>query len=134
MRDLVAGAVGEAHAAHVAQHGLEDSMRAFLSDAALSAIRALNGGGSPHAAPENIPGGECRAPATRGSPDGPLWVLDEVAHLQPVSSAPVDGRCAPTDRQKAVPSPPQQRRSLLHALRTHLSTDAAPYLNQARAT
>ena len=48
VRGLVADAVTEAHEAHAAaQHDRAGSARAFLSEAAPSAIRALNGAGAP---------------------------------------------------------------------------------------
>ena len=48
VRGLVADAVTEAHEAHAAAQGdPAGSARAFLSEAALSAIRALNGAGAP---------------------------------------------------------------------------------------
>ena len=48
MWDLVAGAVTNAHAAHAAPwQDAAGSMRTFLREAALLAVRALNGAGSP---------------------------------------------------------------------------------------
>ena len=48
VRGLVADAVTEAHEAHAAaQHDPAGSARAFLSEAALPAVRALNGAGAP---------------------------------------------------------------------------------------
>ena len=48
VRGLVADAVTEAHEAHAAaQHDPAGSARAFLSKAALPAIRAVNGAGAP---------------------------------------------------------------------------------------
>ena len=48
VRGPVADAVTEAHKAHAAaQHDPAGSARAFLSEAALPAVRALNGAGAP---------------------------------------------------------------------------------------
>ena len=48
VRGLVADAVAEAHEAHAAaRHDLTGSVRAFLNETALPAVRALNGAGAP---------------------------------------------------------------------------------------
>ena len=48
VRSLVLDAVPEAHAAHAAaQHDSAGSARTFLGEAALPAVRALNGAGAP---------------------------------------------------------------------------------------
>ena len=60
--------------------------------------------------------------------------MDVVAHVQPVGPAPINRRRAAADERGVSHLSPQQRPVLLHALRTCLSIDAAPYLNQAWAT
>ena len=65
--------------------------------------------GSPHATPGDAPGRERRSPGTRGPRGGPLWVLDGLAHVQPVRPAPVNGQRATADGRGAGHLPPQQR-------------------------
>ena len=53
VRGLVADTVTEAHEVHAAaQHDLAGSARALLNEAALPAVRALNGAGAPTLLPE----------------------------------------------------------------------------------
>ena len=135
VRGLVADAVAEAHEAHAAaRRDLTGSARAFLNKTALLAVRALNGAGAPT----------------------PLLVMHQIVNaIQPGLIGPEaalyghwmewresnrSGRpltMGDTLRLTGAESAMSLRSSapaLLHALRTRYPRDAAPYLNQARAT
>ena len=162
-QSLVADVVAEAHEAHAAARcDLEGSARAFLNETALPAVRALNGAGAPTLLPAMhrivnaiqpgliSPGrpstgtfllcgsqlsGGLPGPAGAHQPGGgPLRALDGVARVQSVGPAPVHGGHPAADGSRVCHVPPQQCPALLHALRTRYPGDAAPYLNQARAT
>ena len=135
VRGLVAGAVTEAHEAHAAaQRDRMGSARAFLSEAALPAVRALNGAGAPtlllamhrivNAArpglisPEAALYGHWMEWRTSNRSGRPLSMGDTL-RLTGAGSAMSLHSSAP---------------ALLHAPRTRCPRDTAPYLNQARAT
>ena len=135
VRGLVADAVTEAHKTHAAaQHDPAGSARAFHSEAALPAVRALNGAGTPTLlpamhrivkavwlgliSPEAALYGHWMDWPTSNRSGRPLsmgdtlWLTGAGSAMSHHSSAP----------------------ALLHALRTRCPGDAAPYLNGARAT
>ena len=135
VRGLVADAVTEAPEAHAAaQHDPAGSARAFLSEAALPAVRALNGAGAPTLlpamhrivnavrpgpiSPEAAPYGHWMEWRTSNRSGRPLSMGDTL-RLTGAGSAMSLHSSAP---------------ALLHALRMRCPGDAAPYLNQARAT
>ena len=129
VQGLVAGAVLEAHAAHAAPlHNLAGSARTFRCEAAFPAVRALNGAGAPTLLPAmNRVFSACLAGALR-SQSGPLRALYG-ANVQPVGPAPVNSGCPAADGRRVGHLPPQQRPGPASC-----PEDAAPYLNQARAT
>ena len=135
VRGLVANAVAEAHEAHAAARcDLEGSARAFLNETALPAVRALNGAG----APTLLPAMHRIVNAIRPgliSPEAALY-----GHWMEWRESNRSGRplsMGGTLRLTGAGSAMSLRSSapaLLHALRTRYPGDAAPYLNQARAT
>ena len=135
VRGLVADAVAEAHEAHAAARcDLEGSARAFLNETALPAVRALNGAG----APTLLPAMHRIVNAVRPgliSPEAALY-----GHWMEWRESNRSGRplsMGDTLRLTGARSAMSLRSSapaLLHALRTRYPVDAAPYLNQARAT
>ena len=133
VRGLVADAVAEAHEAHAAARcDLEGSARAFLNETALPAVRALNGAG----APTLLPAMHRIVNAIRLiSPEAALY-----GHWMEWRESNRSGRplsMGDTLRLTGAGSAMSLRSSapaLLHALRTRYPGDAAPYLNQARAT
>ena len=135
VRGLVADAVAEAKEAHAAARcDLEGSARAFLNETALPAVRALNGAG----APTLLPAMHRIVNAIRPgliSPEAALY-----GHWMEWRESNRSGRPLPmgdTLRLTGAGSAMSLRSSapaLLHALRTRYPGDAAPYLNQARAT
>ena len=135
VRGLVADAVAEAHEAHAAARcDLEGSARAFLNETALPAVRALNGAG----APTSLPAMHRIVNAVRPgliSPEAALY-----GHWMECRESNRSGRplsMGDTLRLTGAGSAMSLRSSapaLLHALRTRYPGDAAPYLNQARAT
>ena len=119
VRDLVADAVTEAHEAHAAAlHDPAGSARAFFSEAALPAIRALNGAGAPtlllamHRIVNIVQPGLI-------SPEAALYSLGDTLRLTGAGSAMSLHSSAP---------------ALLPAQGARYPRDTAPYLNQARAT
>ena len=135
VRGLVADAVAEAHEAHAAARcDLTGSARAFLNETALPAVRALNGAGAPtllqamHRIVNAVQPGLI-------SPEAALY-----GHWMEWRESNRSGRplsMGDTLRLTGAGSPMSLRSSapaLLHALRTRYPGDAAPYLNQARAT
>ena len=135
VRGLVADAVAEAKGAHAAARcDLEGSARAFLNETALPAVRALNGAGAPTLLPGNAPDRERRPAGAHQPGSGPLRALDGVARVQPVGPAPVHGDALRLTGAGSAMSLRSSAPALLHALRTRYPGDAAPYLNQARAT
>ena len=135
VRGLVADAVAEAQEALAAARcDLTGSARAFLSETALPAIRALNGVGAPtlllamHRIVNAVQPGVI-------SPEAALY-----GHWMEWRESDRSGRplsMGDTLRLTGAGSAMSLRSSapaLLHALRTRYPRDAAPYLNQARAT
>ena len=135
VRGLVADAVAEAKEVHAAARcDLEGSARAFLNETALPAVRALNGAG----APTLLPAMHRIVNAIRPgliSPEAALY-----GHWMEWRESNRSGRplsMGDTLRLTGAGSAMSLRSSapaLLHALRTRYPGDAAPYLNQARAT
>ena len=134
-RCLVADAVTEAHEAQAAaQHDLAGSARAFLSEAALLAVRALNRAGAPTLlpamrrivnavqlrliGPEAVLYGHWMEWRTSNRSGGPPAMGDTLR---------LTGAGSAMSLQSSAPA-------LLHALRTRCPGDTGPYLNQARAT
>ena len=124
----------DAHEVHAAaQHDWATSARAFLSEAALQAIRALNGAGAPMLLPaihrilnavqpglissEAALYGHWKEWRTSNRSGRPLSMGD-ILRLTGAGSAMFLQSSAP---------------ALLHALRTRCPGDTVPYLNQARA-
>ena len=135
VRDLVTDSVAEAHEAHAAARcDLTGSARAFLNETALPAVRALNGAGAPtlllamHRIVDAVQLGLI-------SPEAALY-----GHWMEWRESNRSGRplsMGDTLRLTGAGSAMSLRSSapaLLHALRTRYPGDAAPYLNQARAT
>ena len=131
VRGLVAGAAAEAHTAH-ALPDLTGSARAFLGEAALPAVWALNGAGSLRVLPamhrivKGVRPGlvEPRAvlygswmEGRKSNQSGRPLSMGDALRLTSDGSA--------TSLHSSTPA-------LLHALRTRLSMDETPYLNQAR--
>ena len=135
VRSLVADAVAEAHEAHAAaQWDLTSSVRAFLKETALPAVRALNGAG----AHTLLPAMHRIVNAVQ-----PGLISLEAAlygHWMEWRESNRSGRplsMGDTLRLTGAGSAMSLRSSapaLLHALRMRYPGDAAPYLNQARAT
>ena len=135
VRGLLADAVAEAHEAHAAaRRNLTGSAGAFFNETALPAVRALNGAGAP-----------TLLPAMHGimnaiqlgfiSPEAALYGQWMEWHESNWSGRPLS--MGDTLRLTGAGSAMSLRSStpaLLHALRTRYPGDAAPYLNQARAT
>ena len=110
VRGPVAGAVARAHAAHAADlHEPASSARTLLGEAALAAVCAQKGAALY---------GYWMDWRTSNQLDRPLSMGDA---LRPT------GEGLDTSLHSSA-------LALLHALRTHHSMDAVPYLNQARAT
>ena len=135
VRRLVADAVTEAHEAHATtQHDPAGSARAFLSEATLPAIRALNRAGAPELvpamhrivnavqpgliSPEAAPYGHWMEWRTSNRSGGPLSMGDTLR---------LTGAGSAMSLHSSTPA-------LLHALRTRCHGKTAVYLNQARAT
>ena len=135
VRGLVADAVAEAHEAHAAARcDLAGSARAFLKETALPAVRALNGAGAPTLLPAMHRIVKAVQPGLT-SPEAALY-----GHWMEWRESNRSGRplsMGDTLRLTGAGSAMSLRSSapaLLHALRTRYPGDAAPYLNQARAT
>ena len=135
VRSLVADAVTEVHEAHAAaQRDPAGSARAFLSEAVLPAVGALNGAGTPALLPAMHRIVNAVQPGLI-SPEAALcghWMewCESNRSGRPLSMGDTPRLtgtgCAMSLRSSA--------RALLHALRTRCPGDTAPYLNQARAT
>ena len=135
VRGLVTGAAAEAHEAHAAAGcDLTGSARAFLNETALPAVRALNGAGAPtlllamHRIVNAVQPGLISPEAAlyghwmewrESNRSGRPLSMGDTLQLTGAGSAMSLSSSAP---------------ALLHALRTRYPGDAAPYLNQARAT
>ena len=135
VRGLVADAVKEAHEAHAAARcDLTGSARAFLNETAHPAVRALNGAGAPTLLPAMHRIVNAVQPGLI-SPEAALY-----GHWMEWREPNQSGRplsMGDTLRLTGAGSAMSLRSSapaLLHALRTRYPRDAAPYLNQARAT
>ena len=135
VRGLVTDAVAEAHEAHAAARcDLMGSARAFLTETALPAVRALNGAGAPMLLPAMHRIVNAVQPGLI-SPEAALY-----GHWMEWRKSNQSGRplsMGDTLRLTGAGSAMSLRSSapaLLHALRTRYPGDAAPYLNQARAT
>ena len=135
VRGLVTDAVAEAHEAHAAARcDLTGSARAFLNETALPAVRALNGAGAPTLLPAMHRIVNAVQPGLI-SPEAALY-----GHWMEWRESNRSGRplsMGDTLRLTGAGSAMSLRSSapaLLHALRTRYPGDAAPYLNQARAT
>ena len=117
VRSLVADALKGTHEAHAAaQHDPAGSARTFLGEAALLAVRALNGLGAPTLLPVMHRIVNAVQPGLIG-PEASLhgYWMEWCTFNRP-------GR------------PLSMGDNLLHALRARCPRDAAPYLSQARAT
>ena len=127
--------MAEAHEAHAAAgRDVTGSARAFLNETALPAVRALNGAG----APTLLPAMHRIVNALQTgliSPEATLYGHWMEWHESNRSGRPLS--MGDTLRLTGAGSAMSLRNSasaLLHALRTRYPGDAAPYLNQARAT
>ena len=135
VRGLMAGAVAEVHAACVAAlHDPAGSARAFLGEPALLAVRALYGAG----VLTLLPAVHRVVNAVRPGLVGPgaalhgYWMEWRMSNQ---SGRPLSMEDAlRLQSEGSVTSLYSSARALLHAPRTRLPMDAAPYLNQARAT
>ena len=131
----MADAVTEAHKAHTATgHDPAGSVRAFLSEAALPAVRALNGAGATTLLPGMFRIVNAVQPGLI-SPEADLyghWMEWRTSNRsgRPLSMADT---LRLTDAGSAM-SLHSSAPALLHALRMRCPGDTAPYLNQARAT
>ena len=135
VRGLVADAVTEAHEAHAAaQHDPAGSARAFLSEAALPAVRALNGGG----APTLLPAMHRIANAIQLgliTPEAALYGHWMEWRTSNRSGWPLSmGDTLRLTGAGSAMSLHSSAQALLHALRTRCPRDTSRYLNQARAT
>ena len=128
-------AVAEAHQAHAAAWcDLTGSARAFLNETALPAVRALNGAGAPTLLPAMHRILNAVQPGLI-SPEVALYGRWMEWRESNRSGRPLS--MGDTLRLTGAGSAMSLRSSapaLLHALRTRYPGDAAPYLNQARAT
>ena len=131
----MADAVAEAHEAHAAaRRELTGSARTFLNETALPAVRALNGAGAPTLLPAMHRSVNAVQPGLI-SPEAALY-----GHWMEWQESNRSGRplsVGDTLQLTGAGSAMSLRSSgpaLLHALRTRYPGDAAPYLNQARAT
>ena len=135
VRSLVADAVREAHEAHAAaQHDPSGSARSFLREAALPAVRALNGAGAPTLFPamhQMLNGVQLGLIGPEAALYG-YWMEWRTSNRsgRPLSMGDtlrLTGAGWATSLHSSAPA-------LLHALRTRCPGDTAPYLNQAQAT
>ena len=135
VRGLVTDAVAEAHEAHAAARcDLTGSARAFLNETALPAVRALNGAGAPtlllamHRIVNALQPGLISAEAALYG----HWMEWRESNWsgRPLSMGNTLQLTGAGSAMSLCSSAP----ALLHALRTRYPGDAAPYLNQARAT
>ena len=127
--------MAEAHEAHAAARcDLTDSARAFLNETALPAVRALNGAGGPtllpamHRIVNTVRPGVIR-------PEAALYGHWMEWHESNRSGRPMSmGDTLQLTGAGSAMSLCSSTPALLHAVRTRCPGDAAPYLNQARAT
>ena len=134
VRGLVADVVVKAHAAHAAAlHDPADSARAFLGEAALPTVRALNEAGAPMLLPAMHLVVNAVQPGLIG-PEAALYEYWMEWRTPNQSGRPLSmgeallltGEGSATSLQSSAPALP-------HALRTRHSMDTAQYLKQARA-
>ena len=132
---LVADAVAEAHEAHAAaRHDLTGSARAFLNKTALPAVRALNRAGAPTLLPVMHRIVNTVRPGLI-SPEAALYGHWMKWYESNRSGRPLSiGATLQLTGSGSAMSLRSSAPALLHALRTRYPGDAAPYLNQARAT
>ena len=125
----------EAHEAHAAaQRDPTGSARAFLGEAALPAVRALNGAGAPTLLPAMH---RIVNSARLGliSPKAALYGHWMEWRTSSRSGRPLsNGDTLRLTGAGSAMSLHSSAPALLHALRTRCPGDTAPYLNQARAT
>ena len=135
VRCLVADAVTEAYKAHAAaQHDSAGSARAFLSEAALPAVRALNGAGAATLLPAMHRIMNAVQPGLI-SPEAALYVHWMEWRTSNRSGRPLSmGDTLWLTGAGSAMSLHSSAPALLHALRTRCPGDTAPYLNQARTT
>ena len=135
VRGLVVDAVAEAHEAHAAaRRDLTGSARDFLNETALPAVRALNGAGAPMLLPAMHRIVNAVQPGLISS-EAALYGHWMELHESNRSGRPLSmgdtlqltGAGSAMFLRSSAPA-------LLHALRTRYPGDAAPYLNQTRAT
>ena len=135
VRGLVADAVAESHEADAAARlDVAGSARAFLNETTLPAVRALNGAGAPTLLPAMHRIVNAVQPGLI-SPEAALyghWMEWRESNRsgRPLSMGDalrLTGAGSAMSLRSSAPA-------LLHALRMHYPGDAAPYLNQARAT
>ena len=135
VRGLVADAVTEAHEAHAAaRRDPAGSARAFLSETAFLAVRALSGAGAPalllamHRIVNAVQPGLI-------SPEAALYGNWMEWRESNRSGWPLSmGDTLLLTGAGSAMSLRSRAQALLHALRTRCPGDTAPYLNQARAT
>ena len=135
VRGLVADAVTEAHEAHAAaQRDSTGSARAFLSEAALPAVGALDGAGAPTLLSAMHRIVNAARPGLI-SPEAALYGHWMEWRTSTQSGRPLSmgGTLRLTGAGSAM-SLHSSATALLHALRTRCPGDAAPCLNQAPAT
>ena len=134
-RGLVADAVVEAHEAHAAaRRDLTGSARTFLNETALPAVRALNGAGAPTLLPAMHRIVNAVQPELI-SPEAALYGHWMEWHESNRSGWPLSmGDTLQLTGAGSAMSLRCSAPALLHALRTRYPGDAAPYLNEARAT
>ena len=135
VRGLVADAMAEAHEAHTAaRRDLTGSGRAFFNETALPAVRTLNGAGAPtplsamHRIVNGVQPGLI-------SPEAALYRHWMEWHESNRSGQPLSmGDTLRLTGEGSAMSLRSSAPALLHALKRCHPGDAAPYLNQARAT
>ena len=134
VRGLVADTVTEAHEAHAAaQHDPAGSARAVLSEAALPAIRTLNGAGGPTRLPAMHRIVNAVQPGLI-SPEAPLYGHPMEWRTSNRSGQPLSmGNTLRLMGAGSTMSLHSSAPALLHALRTRCPGDTAPYLDRAGA-
>ena len=135
VRGLVTDAVAEAHEVHAAARcDLTGSARALVNETALPAVRALNGAGAPTLLLAMLRIVNAVQPPLI-SPEAALYGHWMEWHESNQSGRPLSmGDTLRLTGAGSAMSLRSSARALLHALRTRYPGDAAPYLNQARAT
>ena len=127
--------MAEAHEEHAAaRRDLTGSARAFLDETALPAVRALNGAGAPKLLPAMHRIVNTVRPGLI-SPEAALYGHRMEWHESNRSGRPLSmGDTLQLTGAGSAMSLRSNAPALLHPLRTRYPGDAAPYLNQARAT